>query len=295
VRVFQPSRVPSCVDPEAEFRELWGAAPPPSPPSNSELRARFILDQESRGLTAGTVGKRENHLRAFGQWLAASYFTATTDQIVEFLDARQLGHKARYCWISDLHCFYRWAIDSELTERDPTSMIERPKAMRTVPRPARSDQLADAIERAAPMVRCWILLAAFEGLKVSEIARLRWEDVLVGESAIRVRATRRRGRSQCDRFVRLHPAVLEALLTHAGERPLSGWVFTRPLGGPYSPERLSNRFCACLVDLGVNATANQLRGWFATNLYAATKDLGVVQTAMGHATPATTANNVIPG
>jgi integrase len=295
--VFQPSWRPDRIDPEAEFRELWAGAAtvepaPAQSPANSDLRAQFATDQEARDLAAGTVQQREIQLRAFDHWLdGASYFTATPDQVAAFLDGRALSHKTRYSWISNLHRFYRWAINSDLTTADPTAGVARPKSQRTVPRPARSDQLAGAIDRATPRVRCWILLAAFGGLKVSEIAGLRWEDVTEGQ--LRVRASKRRGH-QSDRFVRLYPVVLTTLLAFAQERPTSGWVFTRPLGGRYPPGYLSARFNGALRDLGVHATANQLRGWFASNLYATTHDLAFVQAMLGHATPATTANAVIP-
>jgi integrase len=278
------------VDPRISFRHFW-ATPEPVPPSNAELRVGFSRDQEDRGLKSDTLRKRELHLVAFDRWLGASYFTATADQLAAFLDGRQLGDKARYLWISNLHRFYRWAIDGGLTTVDPTAKMERPKTARPVPRPARSDELAGALERAARAERCWILLAAYEGLKVSEIARLRWEDVLKAEGNLRVRVIGRSG-ARSERFIRLHPDVLRELLA-LGEEP-SGWVFTRPLGGPYPPERLSRALNVALRRLGVHATAEQLRHWFAAEHLAATGDLRATQEALGHAWPATTANLVTP-
>ena len=137
--------------------------PEPSPPSNAELRAGFTQDQEARGLKPDTLRKRELHLVAFDRSLGASYFAATADQLAAFLDGRQLGDKAPVPGISNLHRFYLWAIAQELTGNDPTAKIERPRTPRPVPRPASSDELAGALERAAPLERCWILLAAYQG------------------------------------------------------------------------------------------------------------------------------------
>ena len=277
-------------DPRISFRHFW-SVPEPSPPSNAELRAGFTQDQEARGLKPDTLRKRELHLVAFDRWLGASYLTVTADQLGSFLDGRRLGDKARYLWLSNLHRFYVWAIGQELTGHDPTAKIERPRTARPVPRPARSDELAGALERASAVERCWILLAAYQGLKVSEIARLRWEDVLRAEGSLRIPVVGRRG-VRIERFIRLHPDVIRELFALRMEP--SGWIFTRPLGGPYPAERLSRALNVALRGLGVHATAEQLRHWFAREHLGATGDLRATQEALGHAWPATTANFVTP-
>ena len=66
------------------------------------------------------------------------------------------------------------------------------------------------------------------------------------------------------------------------------------MGGPYPPERLSRALNVALRGLGVHATAEQLRHWFAREHLVATGDLRATQEALGHAWPATTANLVTP-
>jgi site-specific recombinase XerC len=41
--------------------------------------------------------------------------------------------------------------------------------------------------------------------------------------------------------------------------------------------------------IGIDATAHQLRHWFATSTYATSGDLLVVQNLLGHSSPTTTA------
>ena len=84
-----------------------------------------------------------------------------------------------------------------------------------------------------------------------------------------------------------HPEVLTAL-RHL-PMPKTGWIFRRPLGGPYSPDQLSIDFRAFLDHAGITAKPHQLRHWFASHLYAKTKDLRLVQEMLGHASPTTTA------
>lgn len=250
--------------------------------TNDELIRLFGRDQERRGLLRTTVAVRRMDLRAFARVLNRDLFTATRGDIESFLDTRSIGVRARYTWISHLHCFYEWAIDQELTAVDPTARIVRPKLRRGLPRPASSSELSNALKGAAPIHRCWILLASYQGLRCQEIGGLRREDVLEVEGLLRVV----HGKGGHERLLPLHPEVFQAL--RSLPMPRHGWVFTAPMGGRYSPQYISCNFNRALRDLGVEATAHQLRHWFGSNLYAQTHDLRVVQEMMGHASPTTT-------
>src|SRR5262245_51176846 len=65
-------------------------------------------------------------LRAFtGSFLM--WDQVTPHQLDEWLDRRSIGARTRYQYLSILHCFYEWAIDEELCNRDPTRKVRRPK------------------------------------------------------------------------------------------------------------------------------------------------------------------------
>jgi integrase len=161
--------------------------------------------------------------------------------------------------------------------------VAKPRLRRYLPRPAHSEQLTEALRYADPKFRCWLVLAAYQGLRVQEIAGLERADVEEGLGLLRVV----HGKGDKARMLFLHPEVLAAL--RALPMPKSGRIFRRPLGGVYTPAVLSQSFNRALKDHGVEATAHQLRHWFATNLLRATHDLRVVQEAMGHSSPSTTA------
>lgn len=212
-----------------------------------------------------------------------SIFEVEREDVERFLDGRSLSARSRHSWLSHLHCFYQWAIDNELTAKDPAARIPRPKIRRTLPRPASTKELRRAVEAAPPVLKCWMLLAACQGLRCQEIAGLRREDVLEDDGLLRIV----HGKGGHERIMPLHPEVLEAL--QALPLPKTGVVFERPMGGPYHPHGLSRRFNAGLLELHVNATAHQLRHWFGTQLYATSKDLRLTQEMLGHASPQTTA------
>ena len=231
-----------------------------------------------------SIRQRDDRLAIFGRWLDnRSLLDATRQDIEEFLDDRNIGARTRYAWLSHLHGFYAWAIREEVGTEDPTARIIRPKMRRALPRPANTDELRLALANAEPREACWLLLAAYMGLRCQEIAGLRREDVLEVEGLLRV--TKAKGGKE--RLVPLHPDALKAL--RELPMPRVGWLFSRPRGGPYSACQMSQNFNAFLRRSGVEATAHQLRHWFGTNLYAQSHDIRMTQEMLGHANPATTA------
>ena len=252
--------------------------------NTAELIRAHHTDQVRRGLMASSIRQRDDRMAIFGRWLEPRTLLDATRQDVErFLDERNIGARTRYAWLSHLHGFYEWAIRDEMSTFDPTARIIRPKMRRALPRPASTDELRTALVQAEPNERCWILLAAYMGLRCQEIAGMRREDILEGEGLLRV--TKAKGGKE--RLLPLHPEVLSALKDLP--MPRVGWIFTRPRGGAYTPAHMSVNFNAFLRRAGVDATAHQLRHWFGTNLYAQSHDIRMTQEMLGHANPATTA------
>ena len=89
----------------------------------------------------------------------------------------------------------------------------------------------------------------------------------------------------------MHPSALEAL--RCLPMPKTGAIFVRSRGGRFTGKRLSAVVVAdYLREHGIDATAHQLRHWFATSIYAQTRDIRVTQELLGHSDPSTTAGYV---
>lgn len=205
-----------------------------------------------------------------------------TEAVQRFLDARNIGAKTRYGWLSTLHCFYRWAVDNGHVDCDPTVRIPRPRLRRSLPRPVSDQDLAMALSMADPMMRAWLTLAAFGGLRCAEIGRLRREDIIEDGAMLRVM-----GKGDKERLIPLHPDALHAIRAHG--LPRRGHLWTRPQGGPYPPPLVSRTINLYLRDIGLDATAHQFRHWFGSRTYKGCKDIRVVQELMGHSSPSVTA------
>ena len=236
-----------------------------------------------RGLAQGTIDHRRQRLRRFDSHVG---LVPTTAQAIErWLDTLHLGAKARYQWVSDLHCFYRWAMDWGHLSEDPTVQVTRPKQRRYLPRPIDSGDLALALQMSEPTMHAWLTLASFAGLRCMEIANLH-PDCLMWESNL----LRVVGKGSKERAVPIHPKVESTL--RSMRLPSRGPIFRRPSGGPYRPEHVSRQASEFFDDLGIDATLHMCRHWFGTKLYQACRDLRVVQETMGHSDPSTTASYV---
>lgn len=193
-------------------------------------------------------------------------------------------------YMSHVRDFYAWLAQEGYRPDDPAPAIPVPPQPRCLPRPISTEDLACAIAAAPPRIRPWLVLAAWCGLRAKELALLRREAVLdtADPPALIVAIDATKGR-RAERVVPLHPFALAEL--QAMPMPARGWVFTRRDGrpGPNRPWLVSHEANIFLHELGLTATLHQLRHWFATEAYRASRDLRVVQELLGHASPQTTA------
>lgn len=208
---------------------------------------------------------------------------ASEDDVEAWLDSLRLVEGSRYVYISTLNTFYLFAIREKLTRDNPCADIVRPRLPRRQPRPISTDDLAYALRCADPRMKAWLSLAALEGFRCVEMANLRREDIGDTGDPPMVLVN---GKGRHQRYVPLHPEALQALRLYG--LPLSGHVF-RTRERPMLAETISSYIARYMHDLGVPATAHQLRHWFGTHTYAVSKDLRLVQELLGHSSPATTA------
>lgn len=238
-----------------------------------------------------TIYKRCSQIRTWIRWCEDAGGTVaeqSTEDVQRFLDARRgndgrpIGSRTRYHWISTLHVFYRWAIEFGHVDHDPTTRIHRPRLRRSLPRPVSDGDLEVALSMAPPRMRAWLTLMALAGLRCAEVARLDVVDIVDDRRMLRVI-----GKGDKERVVPLHPDALDAI--QLAGLPRRGRLFTRPMGGPWTPPLVSRATNDYLRDVGVDATAHQFRHWFGTRTYASCRDIRVVQELMGHSSPVVTA------
>lgn len=234
-----------------------------------------------RGLATGTITRRRDMLQSLAAHVEpSSLLDVDAETIESFLDARPIGARTRYHWLTHFGQFYEWAKRHGHTQSAPTDTIDRPKTRPLLPRPISDGDLVMALEAAPPLMYEWLVVASYAGLRVSELAGLTVDNVLERERALRVL-----GKGSKERIVPMHPKV-EAVMLHL---PTRGHVWRRPTGHPWTGAMISRNGSAFYESLGIAATLHMNRHWFGTKTYAACKDLRVVQELMGHADISTTA------
>ena len=209
----------------------------PEPPGDA-LPA-FVAALAEDHVAARTARLYLRHLRGFAAWLGAHYqagLLAATSHDVRAYRAQLAGRQAPAsvnAALAALRRFYRWAAADGRAPADPTAKVKplplqplAPKGFTTVER----QRLRREAERAGPMPDAIVTTLLNTGLRVDELVRLTWEDVVLRP---RSGAARVRGKGEKVRLVPLNAAAREAL---AAVRPAAGatGALFRGKRGPYT-------------------------------------------------------------
>lgn len=185
-----------------------------------------------------------------------------------------------------LRRFARWLIDNRIISRDQDPLRGMPtiKRQKTLPRPYSRDEVARlwALELADEQERLFRALLFFTGMRVSAIGAIRLGDI--GTDPPTITTLGKGGRVQ---MIHLHPKVASLVTSYVLARtdlkaatPLLHHATGKPWNRKYM-ERVTRAWgVAAKVR---NCQPHRFRHTFGTELLLATKDLRLVQEAMGHA------------
>lgn len=245
----------------------------------------FLTELRVAGRAAKTIRVRRYQVRGWLAWLAGQDLnpaTATRADAITYL-AMFADPQTRASYRAALRTFHRWMVESGRRNDDPTVHLPAVRCPAGMPHPIPDELVAQAMAHASDPHRTMIILGRFAGLRVSEIARAH-HDYLTGPTGREMVTLCGKG----DRWRTLpaHPLVIVVLSGAAG------WLFPSPRhpGCPILPDTVSLELSRLLPG---EWTAHSLRHAFATELYERSgRDLRLVQDALGHASPVTTAGYV---
>ena len=206
------------------------------------LLDQYSTHQRVLGYSRRTIGQRAWSVGLWQRFLEArdvTLHTATVADLVEFLD-RWPAPQSRYSVRSDLRQFYRWARTRGLYDGDdPTDGLPPVKVPRRAATPIPADdvrQLLATITRRRDLLI--VMLAAYAGLRISEISAIRGEDVDLGAGLLIVRA----GKGGSDGIV---PLAAE-LAAELADWPSRGRLV--PISGPAVGDRIRTLLRAARID-----------------------------------------------
>jgi len=258
-----------------------------------------------RHLAENTVRSYERDLVLFGRFLREGRHDSPLDVdhkdlqlYLRWLADKGLSDRSRARNLSALRSFYRFLKLEGTTDRDPTEWIESPRGWKRLPLYLTGEEvealLGSPVGEGPTGLRDALILELLYdcGLRVSELAALRPEDIDLESWLIRVS-----GKGGKERFVPFGEeafAVLAAYLKGDGPRRPG------PAGSAYLlPGRMSGHLTRQsiwkiikrhlrLCGITKNVSPHTLRHSFATHLLNNGADLRAVQMMLGHSDISTT-------
>lgn len=253
----------------------------------------WTTHMRAAGMRPRTIAQRRYQIGHLAEAnLRRSPWSVRHADLIGWLDSQDWSPETRKSYRAALRSFYGWARQAGHTRRNPAAELPAVRVPRGAPRPTPERVLADAIARAPDRTRLILVLAAYAGLRRAEIAALRWDHI--DGDTIRVD-----GKGGHVRHVPIHPQVARELAACRARRDAgtfgTGWRYTSQPDSPFVfPGRYGRGATADAIGRAAaralgDYSGHTLRHRFAGRAYAATRDLGVVQQLLGHASPTTTA------
>src|ERR687885_2660566 len=260
--------------------------------------ARFLDSLAGKNRSAATVRAYQTDILQFISFLHATNVSIQTPadvekiDVVEYLSAcakRDLTGIARARKMSAIREYFRFLEGVGQIEKSPTSGVETPKREKNTRQFLRSDEYTKMLSLAGANPRDYAVLQVFlqTGIRVSELASLRLEDIDLIKPAITVR-----GKGDQQREITLEKKGIHALKSYLAIRPdsLSTRVFLNYQGEPISERGIRKLVVKYRNAAGITkkAPCHTLRHTFAT--YKAEKGVSAYQLQqwLGHANLNTT-------
>lgn len=266
------------------FRDV--APTPPVEPERLLLKLREEL--RLRGYSPGTHKLYHHHVSRFLRWADRPAERIGPDglraYLYELVDGRGVSRSYQSQAVSALKFLY-------------DHVLRRPQHLDDIPRPRKEKRLPAVLSRDEvrrllacvqnPKHKAILMLVYSAGLRVSEVVRLRPEDLAPDRRLLHVRA----GKGRKDRYTLLSPIAYAAVQAYLPLAPRSDWLFPGDRPDRHLHARSVQKVLeAARVRAGITrrATVHTLRHSCATHLLESGTDLRYIQEILGHASPKTT-------
>jgi integrase/recombinase XerD len=238
-----------------------------------EVLATWRAWQEAQGLSERTIEDRAALVRRYVDFSHEEPLSFTPGGITRYVGRPGLKPRTRWVYRQHLQAYSDFLVRTH--QRDTSPLVDVPTVRKPTgtPRPVETGELQAALEHAVGSARMMILLAAYAGLRVHEIAKFRGRDLDRRAGTITVL-----GKGGHEDVL---PAF-DAILAEAEHYPEVDWWFPAGDGGPVTRQAVAQSITRALRAAGVHATAHQLRHTFGTALLEAGTDVRVVMELMRH-------------
>jgi len=248
---------------------------------------RFRLYLERRQFSAHTIASYTCDLHLFFTEVAVPLAQVSFRDVDQFVEHQQ--HHGR-AWatinrrLNALKHFFDYCLDQQLVGGNPVKPSHFVRRGRPLPKALSREQVQRLFAQIDhPMDRALFLVMLRCGLRVSEVAQLKLEQIDWEQQALRVV----QGKGRKDRRVYLSPdavaSVQQCLAQHPGA-PAQGYVFwnRKRAEQPLSVKAIQKKMERYAKAAGIIASCHSLRHTFASNLLEHGAEVVAIRDFLGH-------------
>ena len=268
----------------------------------SHVKQFFLYLENERGLSPRTIKAYQRDLDQLLKFLAQEEIDRpeqiSQHHIRAFIAQRHRqgqGGKSLQRLLSAIRSLFRWMLREGIAEHNPATPVKAPKSPRHLPATLDADtigQLLDIPCDTPLAIRDKAIMELFysSGLRLSELADLRWEQVDLPSGMVTVT-----GKGNKSRMVPVGRIAAEALLEWRKTRVKFAsfeepHVFVSQRGNPIATRTIQSRirYWAKRQGMPQSIYPHLLRHSFASHMLESSGDLRAVQELLGHADISTT-------
>jgi site-specific recombinase XerD len=253
------------------------------------LRRRMVEDMELRNLAPKTVEVYVQRVAAFARHFRRSPESLGPDEVRSYLIHLVQERRVSWSYYNQTVAALRFLYEVTLERQGVLQRIRCPKLPKKLPTVLSPDEVTRVFAAVASLKHRTILMTAYAaGLRVSEVASLRVDDIDSQRMVLRIR----QGKGRKDRYVMLSPRLLALLREYWKAARPADWLFPGDIPGRPLTEASIQRVCARAgrdAGLDKHVTVHTLRHSFATHLLEAGTDIRTIQVLLGHRNLKTTA------
>jgi integrase len=221
--------------------------------------------------------------------------------VEQWMRSLELAPKTKTHIRSIMHLLYENARRWELIDRNPIELVRQSARRTRIPRVLTTDQVERLLRELDEPIRTMASVAAFLGLRVSEIVGLQWRDIDWQEGVLFVQRSVVQGHvgeTKTEYSARPIPLPMQlalALARHRTTSPYSldgDWIFAGGSGAPRCPDAVLKRHIRPAAErAGIGRIGwHTFRHTYSTMLRAIGTDVKVQQELLRHADIQTTMN-----
>lgn len=255
----------------------------------TKLREKMKMELELKGYSDKTQSAYINHVKNYASFFGKSPDKLSTDEIKKYLHYLISEKKVSKSYVNSVYSALKFFYETTLKRQWDMREIPRVKKPKKLPVILSKDEVKSIFSATNNVKYKTIFMTIYSaGLRVSEAANLKVEDIDSKNMQIRVR----QGKGNKDRYTILSKKNLNALRLYYKYNGINDeWLFPGyPKSKPISTRSIQKVFKKTINKAGIKkkATVHTLRHCFATHLLEQGTGIYQIQRLLGHTNAKTT-------